>query len=121
MPDKGFAKESRLLSEKEFTPVFTQADLRVSSRVLLVLGKASDLERARLGIVVGKKQVRGSVQRNRIKRIIREAFRSRKCDFGALDLVILARKGLDALANAEIHAQLDSLFDELCRKRRGKS
>lgn len=120
MPDQGFPKASRLLSEKEFTPVFNQPDYRVSNRFLLVLAKASDLSQARLGIVVGKKNVARSVQRNRIKRMIRESFRVRKSEFGTIDLVVLARKGLDKFASGDIQAQLNSLFDELCQKQRGR-
>lgn len=116
MTDQGFPKASRLLSEKEFTPVFGQPDFRVSSRFLLVLARASDLPQARLGIVVGKKNVARAVQRNRIKRMIRESFRRRKSDFGTIDLVVLARKGLDGFDNCDIQAQLHSLFDELSRK-----
>ena len=115
--DQGFPKGCRLLSETEFTPVFSQPDFRVSSRFLLLLARASDLPQGRLGIVVGKKNVARSVQRNRIKRIIRESFRRRKSDFGTIDLVVLARKGLHSFDNCDIQAQLHSLFDELSRKR----
>lgn len=118
MTEQGFPKASRLLSEKEFTPVFSQPDFRVSSRFLLILARITDQDRARLGIVVGKKNVARSVQRNRIKRIIRESFRCRKGDFGTIDLVVLARKGLDGFDNCDIQAQLNSLFDELCAKQR---
>ena len=107
------------MSPQDFSPVFSHPDFRVSSRYLLVLARSSDTTNARLGIVVGRKNVKRAVQRNRIKRIAREAFRARKEDFGSLDLVVLARKGLDKFENCDIHAQLTSLFDELRDKQIG--
>ena len=120
MADHGFPKNSRLLSAKDFSPVFNQPDFRVSSRYLLVLGKRSDLPAARLGVVVGKKNVNRAVQRNRIKRLVREGFRARQGDFGPLDLVVLARKGLAGFDNCDINAQLGSLLDELSAKQHRK-
>lgn len=71
---------------------------------------------SRLGIVIAKKNIKTAVQRNRLKRLLRESFRIKSPDFGTIDLVVLVRKGLDALENKEIRLQIDSLFSELARK-----
>jgi ribonuclease P protein component len=112
----GFPKLSRLLSAKDYGPVFKQPNFRVSSRYLLMLAKSSDSSASRLGIVVAKKNIPKAVQRNRIKRLLRESFRIRKLDFATIDLVVLAKKGFDALENHEIRAQIDTLFQELSKK-----
>ncbi|MEX2366962.1 MAG: ribonuclease P protein component [Pseudohongiellaceae bacterium] len=101
------------MSTKEFGPVFKQPDFRVSNRYFLMLAKVSSGPDNRLGIVVGKKNVARAVQRNRIKRMIRETFRLRKSEFATIDLVVLARKGVDQFASGDIHDQLDLLLDEL--------
>ena len=43
---------------------------------------------ARLGLVVGKKQLKRSVDRNRVKRIIREQFRCLRATLPACDFVV---------------------------------
>lgn len=115
MPSQGFTKASRLLDSSQFSPVFSQAQFRISGKNLLILARSSG-EPARVGLVIGKKQVKTAVQRNRIKRLIRESFRIRKQEFGTIDLVLLARPGLDSLNNQEITAQINKLFDELLKK-----
>ena len=47
--------------------------------------------RSRLGITVTRK-VGGAVRRNRIKRLLREWFRSRGSEFGSCDLVLIAKR-----------------------------
>ena len=46
---------------------------------------------SRLGITVTRK-VGGAVRRNRIKRLVREWFRSRRSEFGSCDLVLIAKR-----------------------------
>ena len=116
--NSGFPKLSRLLNAKAFGPVFKNPDCRVSNRHMLMLSLNSSLPSSRLGIVVAKKNIPTAVHRNRIKRILRESFRIRKTDFGTIDIVVLARKGLGSLENQEVRTQINTLFDELCKKQR---
>lgn len=113
MADQGFPKKSRLLSEKDFNPVFSRCQFRLSNRLFLILAIYNPGPDSRLGIVVPKKNIDTAVQRNRIKRIIRESFRLTKADFATIDLVVLVKKGPDGLSNKEIRDQLETLFAEL--------
>jgi ribonuclease P protein component len=115
MARQGFTKASRLLGPSQFGKVFQKADYKLSTSTLLMLGSKSTLS-PRLGIVVAKKNVKSAVQRNRLKRIIRESFRLRQEDFDTIDLVILVRQGLDKMNNNEIFVQVNNLFDELKSK-----
>ena len=67
----------------------------------------------RLGISVSKK-VGGAVQRNRAKRIIREAYRRYKSElrFGNL-IVISARTAIVGKKTADIERELERAFDTL--------
>jgi ribonuclease P protein component len=56
-----------------------------------------------LGLVIGKKNVPTAVARNKIKRVVREAFRLTELPV-AVDLVFLARKDLGKLSSAELAA-----------------
>lgn len=47
---------------------------------------------ARLGIIVGKKTLSGAADRNRVKRVIREAFRQHSIKRCELDLVVMVKR-----------------------------
>ncbi len=121
MPNSGlsysFDKRLRLLKAADFQPVFSQARFKVSCQSMLVLVIENGLPAARLGLVIGKKNVSKAVQRNRIKRLLRESFRHNQHLLAGLDIVILARSGLGALDNPHITRQIDSLWQDLQEKR----
>lgn len=108
-------KRQRLLHSRDFSLVFKQPALRFSTPQLLVLAQPNELGVARMGLVISRKNVGCAVSRNRIKRLCREAFRVRAGDFATIDIVVLARSGLDKLDNPAVTAMLNSLFDKLCR------
>lgn len=119
MAELGFSKALRLLTPADFKQVFDDADLRVSSKELLILARATPLERPRLGLVIAKKHIRLATQRNRIKRVVRESFRLQQAAMGgarSVDTVVLARSGLDRLDNRALHATLGQLWQQLQRK-----
>ena len=59
--------------------------------MVTVLARPNDLGHARLGMVIGKKKLRRAVDRNLMKRIIRETFRQQQTTLPALDLVVIAK------------------------------
>ena len=118
MTDAGFPRQSRLLTSGEFSPVFDKPDYRLSSRYLLLLARHSGHDQPRIGLVIGKRHIRKAVQRNRIKRIMRESFRVMKNDFATIDLVFLARAQLDTLSNQDVRKQSDHLLGQLLSQSR---
>lgn len=109
-------KSQRLLHPRDFSQVFSNPAFRVSTPQLLLLAQPNELGVARLGLVISRKNVGCAVSRNRIKRLCREAFRMRARDFATIDIVVLARSGLDKLDNSAITTMLHGLFDKLCQK-----
>jgi ribonuclease P protein component len=104
MTEASFPRHARLLEARQFKAVFDDASLRVSTRELLFLSRPNNLPHARLGLVIGKKSCRLAVQRNRVKRLLRESFR-RHPDLAGLDIVVLSRRGIAELDNRAL-AQL---------------
>lgn len=66
-----------------------------------------------MGLVIAKKHVRLAVQRNRIKRVAREVFRQLPPASPALDIVLLARKGIAELDNQELSSILQQQWKKL--------
>jgi len=73
----GLSKQERIVNDKEFEHVYKTGTIRKSG-CLIVRSLANNLKYSRLGVAVSKKIFRNAVTRNRIKRLIREAFRLNK-------------------------------------------
>ena len=116
MVSRGFGREKRLLRPGQFKAVFDSPTGKATGRNVLLLARDNDLGLARLGLVIGKKSVKLSVERNRIKRQIRESFRSHQDELCGLDIVIVARKGLAELDNPELARQFAKLWRRLVGK-----
>jgi ribonuclease P protein component len=68
-----------------------------------------------LGVVVSKRIVRHAVERNHIKRLVREAFRRHQESLCAFDMVILARSPEAGTRAVSAILELTDLFQKLVR------
>lgn len=102
-----FSRRLRLLEARQFKAVFDDPPFRVSTRELLFLSRPNDLSHPRLGLVISKKSCRLAVQRNRVKRQVRESFRQHQACLAGLDIIVLSRRGIAELDNHTL-AQLVS-------------
>ncbi|HSX71196.1 ribonuclease P protein component [Pseudomonas subflava] len=117
MVSRDFGREKRLLTPRHFKAVFDSPSGKAPGKNVLLLARANDLDHPRLGLVIGKKSVKLSVERNRLKRVIRDTFRLNQDSLGGLDIVVVARKGLGDLDNPELHQQFGKLWRRLARQR----
>ena len=106
----GFDTTRRLTSKKDYEQVFKRAQKTVSSE-FIVLHKKSNAETARLGLAISKKVLPLAVQRNRIKRLLRESFRNR--EHPLVDVVFLAKKGIADKNNHVLFEKLSLIWDKL--------
>ncbi len=113
-----FPKSLRLLEATDFQQVFDDAPFRASHQHFLILARTNQRNIGRLGLVIAKKHLRLAVERNRFKRLIRESFRTSQRDFAGLDVIVLSRKGLENLGNAEFSQQLDQQWQRIFKKAR---
>jgi ribonuclease P protein component len=111
-----FDRTKRLLNEHDYKAVFDGAKWKVSSKEFLCLAIPNSFDSPRLGLVIAKKNVKLAVQRNRIKRIIRDNFRLNHENIPNTDMVILARKGLAELSNQELNELLNKQWQRLKKK-----
>lgn len=113
--NRGFGREKRLLTPRHFKAVFDSPAGRVPGKNVLLLARANQLDHPRIGLVIGKKSVKLAVERNRLKRVIRESFRQNQDNLIGWDIVIVARKGLGDLENPELFQQFGKLWKRLAR------
>lgn len=120
-PGLRFTKKQRLLDSGEFQAVFGDARLKVSCRTLLILARPNESPHARIGLVVGKKHLKTAVQRNRVKRQIRESFRHIQQELTGLDIIVLVRHGtIGEQDNQQVRGSIDRLWQDLIRRQRGQ-
>lgn len=110
-----FPRQARLTTPSDFKSVFDGAQIKLSSQHLLILARRQT-SRARLGMVVAKKNIKTSVGRNRAKRHIRETYRHQQQLLSGLDIVVLVRKGFGELADGEMNTLLNKQWQRLQKK-----
>ncbi len=113
---QSFTKSLRLLNSSDFKSVFDDAPLRASHQMFLFLARLNCRNNPRLGLVIAKKHIRNAVERNRVKRLIRETFRVKQQQLPYIDVIVLSRKGMNDLTNAELLEQLNIQWQRLIRR-----
>ena len=66
-----------------------------------------------MGLAISRKSARTAVQRNRVKRIIREEFRQHQQQLGGFDVVFIARRPVVKKDRRELHALIERHYMEL--------
>ena len=80
---------------------------------MTVLAIPNSRHAPRLGLVISRKAAGNAVQRNRIKRLVRESFRQRPTGLGSLDIVFIGRAGIAGQANSELARLLEKIWKRL--------
>ena len=107
----------RLAHSNEFDAVFDSNQARISSSSLLLLAKQNSRGFNRLGMIVSKKSIPGAVQRNKVKRRIRETFRKIATEHEqGWDIVVMTRPKINA--ELDLSGYLQNSFSSLSEKLR---
>lgn len=108
MADQRFPKAHRLRRRTDFERVY-KAGRPFQDKYFKLFVLANEGNTPRLGLTVGKPLGKAAV-RNRIKRILRECFRTHKQILGSQDIVVLPKPPVLELDNAELRERfLESL------------
>jgi len=91
LPNLGFPSQARLIKTDDFSSVFNFRK-RISGHFLAIHYQPNQLHQPRLGLVVAKKIVRLSVDRNYIRRVLREVFRHQQQDLAHVDMIVRVQR-----------------------------
>lgn len=113
----GFPRSARLLDGKAYGQVFRK-NLRLGNRHWSVLARRRGDDQVRLGLAIAKKRARRAVDRNLLKRLVRESFRHRQQTLGGFDLVVMNRDAAAKADRTELRQSLDRIWHDLQRRAR---
>jgi ribonuclease P protein component len=106
----------RLSRSAEFERVYRQGRSVANRHLVLYTFPNASTERPRLGLSVSRK-VGGAVERNKVKRLLREAFSHAENELlSGQDIVVVARPAAGELAEREGLAGIDASLAELVAK-----
>ena len=107
-----FSRSDRLISKHDFQTVFAKPT-KISRQHLVALSCSNQIGHARLGMSISKHQVKRAVDRNRLRRIIRESFRQHKNTLKELDIVLILRSECTRLTKSALRKVIDTLWLDL--------
>jgi ribonuclease P protein component len=101
MKQFGFARSIRLVDPGDFKQVFATGG-RANGKAFTILYRFNSLDHPRLGMAIPRKHFSRAVDRNRIKRLIRESFRQWQQMLSGRDLVVLSKPGINHCSNLDL-------------------
>jgi ribonuclease P protein component len=113
--ENGFPRAARLLKHSDFERVYKQGRRHFCSHMTVFFLPQAE-GGARVGFTVGR-VLGGAVQRNRIKRRLREAVRLRRSTLqGAVDVVINPKKSVRTLEFALVLEEVGRAFAVIAKR-----
>ena len=107
----GLGRQRKLLSSAQFGAVFSNRK-SIHGKFFSVHAVKNEIDYPRVGLTVSKRVSKRAVQRNRIKRQIRESFRLRQAELSPIDFVVTAKVGSAEQENGVLRSELDKLWSK---------
>jgi ribonuclease P protein component len=104
--------QRRLRRKSDFEAAYARGR-RFGNGFFAVTANPNDMGAPRLGLAVSVKNAGNSVERNRLRRTIRESFRLHQHELPPVDLVVSARGRARAAAGEELRASLALLWKKV--------
>jgi ribonuclease P protein component len=117
MTDAGMPPDARLRRAADFTALRKPTG-RLGSACFRIRYRDNEVGFARLGQAVSRRVSKRAVDRNRIKRIVRESFRHARGRLPAVDVLIIADTSASGLSRADLRSEVDRLWQRLIARAR---
>ncbi len=112
MSSADLPRDARLRRPADFAALRINSG-RAGGRCFHLRYRANELGHARLGLAISKRVSKRAVERNRIKRLLRESFRRVRHQLPAVDLMVMAREQASGVPGAELLAEIGGLWSKL--------
>ena len=110
-----FSRSYRLKNKQDFQAIFDQP-FKVTHRYFQALFRLNERSHARLGLMIAKHRVPRAVDRNKIRRIIRESFREHAPLLKGLDIIVLLRQALSRdVTKAQLRVDVEHLWQRILK------
>ncbi|MEM7281599.1 MAG: ribonuclease P protein component [Pseudomonadota bacterium] len=110
-----FPKCVSLRRPAQFSRVFEKPK-RTSDGLFTVLARRNELGFPRLGLAISKKSVgKTNVKRNRFRRVVRESFRLSQHELPNVDVVVMAKQGVQKASSQELQQSLNNHWRSIVR------
>jgi len=112
LPTYHFSRKERLARKQDFQSILKSSN-KITYKYLLVLYRSNQCCFARLGMILPKRIVQKAVDRNMIKRVMRESFRHHKQVLQNLDIMIVLRSKLHVTYQKTLRQDLENIWEKL--------
>jgi len=111
-PSLSFPPARRLRKPGDFKRVYA-GGRRSGNEYFTVNTQRNEFNAARLGMSVAVRTLGGAVERNRMRRVIRESFRLNQSMLPPMDIIIGVRSAARAAEPARLRASLEQIWQKL--------
>lgn len=116
MPAAGLPREARICRPADFEALRSSSG-RAGGRCFHLRYRRNGLDHARLGLAISKRVSKRAVERNRIKRLLRESFRRVRHQLPPIDLMVMGREQAAGVRGAQLLVEIDALWKKLLENR----
>lgn len=110
-----FPRRSRISRQEGFSRLLQEKP--ISNRWFAIHSKPNNSGCARLGLSVGKRHIPGAVQRNRLKRKIRESFRLQARSGLQQDVIVRLRRPIETAELSQVFSALAEMLKVILVKK----
>ena len=107
-----FSSQHKICKQVCFNKIFSDG-IMLNSAGLRLFWAINDVTFARIAIRVPKKEISGAVERNKVKRLLREVVRDKINELPSFDYLIICKRSLLACSNQEIKGSLLTLLHKI--------